>query len=358
MLQFILRRLVLLLPVLVGILLFTFIITRMIKGDPCVVMLGEKATKQQCDMFKERYGLNDNVLVQFGRYILNIAQGDFGTTIKDRRPVVDVMAERLPMTIEITVGAMLFSTTFGVLLGIFAALRRNSALDVGTMMVANVGVSMPVFWLGQILAYTFALLLKGTIFYLPPSSRLSASMSLMPLATLWHLDNLGGLAKFLISMISNSAILNGILTGNFLLVKDALWHLILPCAAVGTIPMAIIARMTRSSLLDVLGQDYVRTARAKGLVQRLVVTRHALRNALIPIVTIIGLETGVLLSGAVLTETIFSLPGVGTRMVDAILSRDYPVIQGFTILIALIFVVTNLVVDISYAFLDPRIRLE
>jgi ABC-type dipeptide/oligopeptide/nickel transport system permease component len=358
MLQFILRRLVLLLPVLVGILLFTFIITRMIKGDPCVVMLGEKATKQQCDMFKERYGLNDNVLVQFGRYILNIAQGDFGTTIKDRRPVVDVMAERLPMTIEITVGAMLFSTTFGVLLGIFAALRRNSALDVGTMMVANVGVSMPVFWLGQILAYTFALLLKGTIFYLPPSSRLSASMSLVPLATLWHLDNLGGLAKFLISMISNSAILNGILTGNFLLVKDALWHLILPCAAVGTIPMAIIARMTRSSLLDVLGQDYVRTARAKGLVQRLVVTRHALRNALIPIVTIIGLETGVLLSGAVLTETIFSLPGVGTRMVDAILSRDYPVIQGFTILIALIFVVTNLVVDISYAFLDPRIRLE
>jgi len=167
-----------------------------------------------------------------------------------------------------------------------------------------------------------------------------------------------GIGGFLLTLISHSAILNGLLTANFALVGDALRHLILPAAAVGTISLAVIARMTRSSLLDVLGQDYIRTARAKGLIYRLIITRHALRNALIPIVTIIGIQTGGLLSGAVLTETIFSLPGVGSRMVEAILGRDYPVVQGFSVIIALIFVFTNLIVDFSYAFLDPRIRLE
>jgi ABC-type dipeptide/oligopeptide/nickel transport system permease component len=358
MLQFITRRLLLLIPVLMGILLVTFIITRAIPGDPCVAMMGERATKEQCDAFKERYGLNDNIVIQFVRYMGQIVQGNFGTSIKDKRPITDIVSERLPMTIEITIGAMLFATFLGIPLGVISALRRNSPIDAGTMMVANIGVSMPVFWLGLILAYIFALLLKGTPFYIPPSGRFSAGVSLVPLAVVWHLQNLTGLPRFLLNLVSNSGILNGLLTGNFRLVQDAAWHLILPCIAVGTIPLAIIARMTRSSLLDVLGQDYIRTARAKGLAERMVVSRHGLRNALIPIVTIIGLEVGVLLSGAVLTETIFSLPGVGTRMVDAILSRDYPVVQGFTVMIALIFVFTNLFVDISYAFLDPRIRLE
>jgi peptide/nickel transport system permease protein len=181
---------------------------------------------------------------------------------------------------------------------------------------------------------------------------------LISLLDYWHIEDAVGFKRFVVMLISNSSILNGLITGNMKLIRDALWHLILPAAAVGTISMAIIARMTRSSLLETLGQDYIRTARAKGLRERLVITRHALRNALIPIVTIIGIQTGGLLSGAVLTETIFGLPGVGSRMVEAILMRDYPVVQGFSIVIALIYVFTNLIVDVSYAFLDPRIRLE
>ena len=358
MLQFITRRLLLLFPVLIGILLVTFAITRAIPSDPCLAMLGEKATPEQCARFRERFGLNDNVMIQFGRYLTNLAQGNLGDSIQYKRPVADIISERLPLTIELTVGAMLFSSTCGILLGIISALRRNTPVDVGTMMLANIGVSMPVFWLGLMLAYVFALLLKDTPLYIPPSSQLSAGISLVPLATVWHLGNLSGVPKFVVNLISNAAILNAILTGNFLVLKDALWHLILPSLAVGTIPLAVIARMTRSSLLDVLGQDYVRTARAKGLIERLVVTRHGLRNALVPIVTIIGLETGVLLSGAVLTETVFALPGMGTALVNAILSRDYPVIQGFTVVVALIFVFSNLIVDVSYAYLDPRIRLN
>jgi ABC-type dipeptide/oligopeptide/nickel transport system permease component len=358
MLQFITRRLLMVFPVMLGILLVTFAIVRLIPGDPCTVMLGEKATEAKCNDFKVRFGLDKSIPEQFGRYILNIAQGDFGEAIRDRRPVVDVVAERLPMTIELTILAMIWSSIVGVSLGLISALNRNSVADLFTMIIANMGVSMPVFWLGLLLAYFFALVMKGTPFFIPPSGRLSSGVSLVPLAKIWDLEYLTGVPRFLLSFISNSAILNGILTGNGKLIKDALWHLILPALAVGTISMATIARMTRSSLLDVLGQDYIRTARAKGLIERKVIYKHALRNALIPIVTIIGIQTGGLLSGAVLTETIFSLPGVGSRMVEAILSRDYPIVQGFAVVIALIFVFTNLVVDVSYAYLDPRIRLE
>jgi peptide/nickel transport system permease protein len=358
MLQFLTRRLLMLVPVLLGILLVTFIITRLVPGDPCYVMLGEKATKEKCDDFKRRYGLNDSIPVQFVRYMGNLAQGDFGVSIKDRRLITDIIAERLPMTMELTFFAMIFAAVAGVSLGVVSALNRNTWLDMGTMLIANVGVSMPVFWLGLELAYIFALLLKGTPFFIPPSSRLSAGVSLVPLASIWNLEDLTGVPRFLLMLVSNSAILNGTLTGNMTLVKDALWHLILPATAVGTISLAVIARMTRSSLLEVLGLDYVRTARAKGLIERFVISKHALRNALIPIVTIIGIQTGGLLGGAILTETIFSLPGVGSRMVEGILSRDYPIVQGFSVVIAIIFVFTNLFVDLSYAYLDPRIRLD
>ena len=263
------------------------------------------------------------------------------------------------MTIELTILAMIFSSTFGILLGVVSALNRNSIIDTLTMLGANMGVSMPVFWLGLLLAYVFALVLKGTPLQLPPSGRLSAGMSMIPLAKTWGMTGCDRRQSlFCLALLSNSAILNGLLTGNFALTFDALKHLILPSIAVGTISLAVIARMTRSALLDVLGQDYIRTARAKGLNYALVIRKHALRNALIPIVTIIGIQTGGLLSGAVLTETIFSLPGVGSRMVEAILSRDYPVVQGFSVVIALIFVFTNLIVDASYAYLDPRIRVK
>jgi peptide/nickel transport system permease protein len=358
MIQFLTRRLFLVLPVLVGILLVTFVITRLVPGDPCYVMLGEKATESTCKEFKARFGLDKSIPEQFVRYAFNIAQGDFGNSLKDRRPITTIIGERLPMTIELTILAMMFSTTFGILLGVISALKRNSILDTLTMLLANMGVSMPVFWLGLLLAYVFALMLKGTPLQLPPSGRLSAGMSIIPLAKTWGITDTEGVKGFLLAMLSNSAIMNGLLTGNFALTFDALKHLILPAVAVGTISLSVIARMTRSSLLEVLGQDYIRTARAKGLKYALVIRKHALRNALIPIVTVIGIQTGGLLSGAVLTETIFSLPGVGSRMVEAILGRDYPVVQGFSVVIALIFVFTNLIVDASYAYLDPRVRVK
>ena len=356
--QFLLRRLLLLAPVLLGILFITFAIARLIPGDPCYVALGEHATEAQCNVFREQFGLNDSVPVQFVRYMGNILQGNFGESLKDSRPVTTILLERLPMTLEVTIGAMLFSTTFGILFGLISAVRRNSAVDVVTMMGANVGVSMPVFWLGLVLAYVFALTLKGTPFWIPPSGRLSSGLTLAPLAETYQLQNLSGVLQALMTFASNTVTLNALVTGNVTVLRDALWHLILPCVAVGTIPLSIIARMTRSSLLEVLGLDYVRTARAKGLLERVVVLKHAMRNALLPIVTVVGLSFGGLMSGAVLTETVFALPGVGTQLVSAILSRDYSVVQAFTVVIALMFVVVNLIVDFSYAFLDPRIRLQ
>lgn len=356
--QFVARRLLLLLPVLIGILLVTFVIVHLIPGDPCIAMLGERATPAACNAFRDRFGLNDPLPVQFVRYLYNIAQGQFGDSIRFGRPVVDMIAERLPMTIELTICAMLFSTMVGIPLGIVSAVRRGSWVDTATMVWANVGVSMPVFWLGLMLAYVFALLLKGTPLFIPPSGRFSSGVSLEPLATFWSIQSWTGFPRFVVDFLSNLVLVNSLVTGNWQQFRDELWHLILPAVAVGTIPLAVIARMTRSSLLEVLGLDYIRTARAKGLSQRLVILKHALRNALIPIVTIIGLETGGLLSGAILTETVFLLPGVGTQLVQAILGRDYPVVQGFTVVIAIIFVLVNLIVDVSYAYLDPRIRLQ
>lgn len=356
MLTFTLRRLVLLIPVLLGILLVTFVLLRLIPGDPCYTMLGERATPAQCEVFRQRFGLNDSIPVQFARYVGNLLQGDFGNSIFSRRPVTDILSERLPMTMELTFGAILFASTVGILFGIISALRHNSAVDVGTMVGANIGVSMPVFWLGLMLAYVFALVLRDTPFFIPPSGRLTSGISLPPLAQTWGIQNPTGVVKFFLSLLSNSVVFNSLITARFDVLRDALWHLILPALAVGTIPLAIIARLTRSSLLEVLNQDYTRTARAKGLKERTVLFRHAMRNALVPIVTIVGLQMGGLLAGAVLTETVFALPGVGTQIVSAILGRDYPVVQGFVIAIALLFAFVTIVVDLSYGYLDPRIR--
>ncbi len=358
MAQFLIRRLLLIFPVLLGILVVTFIITRSVPGDPCSVMLGERATEEACNAYEKRFGLDKSIPEQFVIYVANLAQGDFGTSLKDKRPITTVIAERVPMTMELTFFAMIFATVLGIAMGVVSALNRNSFIDTLTMVGANIGVSMPVFWLGLLLAFFFAITLKDTPFSLPPSGRLTAGISVTNLVKEWGITEKTGFRVFVVQLISNSAILNGLITGNFKLVGDAIKHLILPAAAVGTISLAVIARMTRSALLEVLGQDYIRTAKAKGLRHLLVIRKHALRNALIPIVTIIGIQTGGLLSGAVLTETIFSLPGVGSRMVEAILSRDYPVVQGFSVVIAFIFVITNLIVDVSYAYLDPRVRLK
>lgn len=358
MTQFIIRRVALLFPALLGILFVTFALARLIPGDPCYLALGERATEEQCYAYRERFGLNDSLPVQFVRYGSHMLQGDFGASLRTGRAVLDVLLERLPMTLELTIGAMLFATTFGVLLGIISAVRRNTWVDVLTMIGANIGVSMPVFWLGLLLAYLFALVLKGTPFFIPPSGRLSSGLAVPSLIDHFGLTDLSGFRLAAFTFLSNTFTFNALITGNWQVLRDALWHLTLPSIAVGTIPLSIIARMTRSSMLEVLGQDYIRAARAKGLRQDRVILHHALRNALLPIVTIVGLQVGLLLSGAVLTETIFGLPGVGTWLVTSILARDYPVVQAATVIVALIYVVVNMLVDLSYGLLDPRIRLE
>ncbi len=246
----------------------------------------------------------------------------------------------------------------GVPLGIVSAYRRNSAADAGTMAFANIGVSIPVFVLGLVLAYVFAIVLKGTPFALPPSGRLSPGVRVEPLVSVWGLEHLEGSPRTALDFVSNIYTLTALITFQWNALVDAIRHLILPAIALGTIPLAIIARITRSSLLDVMGREYVRTARAKGLADWSVLRRHAFRNAILPIVTIIGLQIGILLSGAVLTESVFGLAGMGTAITDAITNRDYVMIQGFTLVIAILFLTVNLLVDISYAWLDPRVRLS
>jgi peptide/nickel transport system permease protein len=359
MATYILRRIFLSIPVLLGILFATFALARMIPGDPCRAMLGEKATDAVCQDFITRHGLDKPILVQFGYYINEIVHGDFGRSFRFSKPVTELLIERLPITVELSFAALFVALIVGIPLGVISAVKHNSWVDVLTMLWANMGVSMPVFWLGLMLAYIFALTLKGTPFQLPPSGRLSPGLIPVPFYETWNLNLTEGTFSFtILDFISRMNILNGLLSSNFALVKDALVHLILPAMALGTIPMALIARMARSAMLEVLGQDYIRTARAKGLKQRVVVMKHGFRNALLPLVTVIGLSLGGLLGGAVLTETVFNLSGVGRILYDAITARDYGIVQAFTVVIAIFFVALNLIVDISYAYLDPRIRLN
>jgi peptide/nickel transport system permease protein len=322
-------------------------------------MLGEKATDEVCDDFLRRHGLDKPIPVQFVVYMREVLQGDFGRSFRFSMPVTEILLQRLPITIELAFSAFLVSLLIGIPLGVISAVRHNSWVDVLTMLWANIGVSMPVFWLGLMLAYIFALALKGTPFQLPPSGRLSPGLITVPFYEVWNLQVTPGATTFtILDFLSRMNILNGLLSSDFKLVKDAVIHLILPALALGTIPMALIARMARSAMLEVLGQDYIRTARAKGLTHRMVIMKHAFRNALLPLVTVIGLSLGGLLGGAVLTETVFNLSGVGRILYEAITARDYGIVQAFTVVIAIVFVILNLFVDISYAYLDPRIRLE
>jgi ABC-type dipeptide/oligopeptide/nickel transport system permease component len=379
--RYIVRRLLLAIPVLLGIIFVVFMLARVIPGDPCRAALGERANEALCDAFAVRYGLDKAIIPglfkedrafvfrledvpptlldnQFTAYLAQVATGDLGRSIRFNRPVTDVLVERLPLTVELTFFALLFAVSAGVSLGLISAIRRNSAADVFTMLIANLGVSIPIFVLGLVLQYVFAVVLRDTIFALPPSGRTSPGLPVIPLATAWGLQDLQGLPRAILDFISNIYTLNFLLQGQWASLLDALRHLILPAIALGTIALAIVARMTRSSLLEVLGLDYIRTARAKGVDSRTVVRRHAMRNAMLPVVTIMGLQLGALLGGAVLTETIFNLSGVGRTLFEAITGRDFVVIQAFTLVVAVTYVVVNLLVDISYAWLDPRIRLS
>jgi peptide/nickel transport system permease protein len=355
--QYIVRRVLLSIPALLGVVFIVFAIARLLPGDPCLSALGERATDEICDAFNERFGLNEPIPVQFVLYLGQLLRGDLGDSIRYGRPVTEILIERLPTTIELATYSLLFASVAGVTLGLISALRRNSRTDVTTMFGAILGVSIPIFVLALMLQFLFAVVLKGTIFQLPPSGRLSPGLDYMTLPEAWGLEDVQGLPRAVLDFLSGIYTINFTITLQWHALVDAVQHLILPVIALGTISLAIIARITRSSLLEVLGLDYIRTARAKGVAERDVIRRHAFRNAMLPVVTIIGLQLGLLLAGAVLTETVFNLSGVGRTMYDSIVGRDYIVVQAFTLIIAIIYLVVNLIVDISYAFLDPRIRL-
>jgi peptide/nickel transport system permease protein len=358
MTRFIIRRVLISIPVIFGIVFIVFMLARVLPGDPCTSSLGERASAEMCAIYDARHGLDQSLPVQFVRYVEQLASGDLGTSLKWGIPVTELIVLRLPTTIELGFYALLLATLVGIPLGIISAYRRNSKTDVATMMFANLGVSIPVFVLGLVFAYVFGFVLKDTPFALPPSGRLSPGVSVIPLAEAWGLEDWGGLPRTFLDFVSGMYTVTTLITLQTEAFIDASRHLILPVVALATIPMAIIARITRSSLLDVMGTDYVRTARAKGLGNRPVVMRHAFRNAVLPVVTIIGLSMGLLVGGAVLTETVFNLAGVGRTVFEAISGRDFVVIQGFTLIIAIGILFINLMVDVSYAFLDPRVRLD
>jgi ABC-type dipeptide/oligopeptide/nickel transport system permease component len=304
--QYILRRLLLTIPVVIGVSIIVFGIIRLLPGDPARALAGVQATPEYIEQVRERYGLDEPIYVQYGKFVAGAVTGDLGRSVFSNRPVTTEISERFPRTLLLASVALIIATTIGVSAGIISATRRNSLFDNTSMFVALVGVAAPVFWMALMLQLLFSVQLR-----ILPATGMGS----------WR-------------------------------------HLVLPSITLGMASAALMARITRSSMLDVLKQDFITTARAKGLGERIVVYRHALKNALIPVVTVLGLQFGILLGGAVLTETVFAWPGVGRLLVDAILRRDYPVVQGTVMLLAFLFVIINLVVDVIYAFLDPRIHYQ
>ncbi|MGD0273948.1 MAG: ABC transporter permease [Gaiellaceae bacterium] len=334
MLRFIVRRLLLLVPILLGLSILVFGWIRALPGSPAQTLLGERATPQLVEQVRHQYGLDRPLPVQYWDYLKTVGSGNLGTSITTYRPVTYEIRRRFPATVELAIGAMIFAIGFGIPLGFFAAKKYGSLFDQASLVGSLIGISIPIFFLGLILKYIFAVRLH----WLPSIGREDI------LATRAH--------------PTNFFVLDAIIAGDPGALWDTIKHLILPSIALGSIPLAIVTRITRASVLDVQHEDYVRTARAKGLPPNEVDRRHVLRNALLPISTIIGLQTGLLLSGAVLTETVFAWPGIGSWLTAAIPNRDYPVLQGGILFVAIVFVLVNLVVDISYAIINPRIRLS
>jgi len=331
------RRVFRLVAVLIAITLVSFAFMHLIPGDPVALRLGDHASPEQIADLRREFGLDRPWFVQLGLYFMALLHGDLGVSLEDTQPVTVKLAQYFPATIELTLGALLFAIAVGVPAGIAAALRRRSALDVIIMSAVLLGVSIPVFWLGFMLVYLLAVV---------PSD---FGLNLFPISGRISL-------AYYVPARTHLVVLDALLAGNGRAALDALWHLVLPAVTLGTIPLAIVAKITRSGMLDVLGSDYVRTARAKGLGPQAVVVHHALRNALLPILTVVGLQTGLLLGGAVLTEHIFAWPGVGRLAFDAISNRDIPVVNGCILLFATVFVVVNTAVDLLYAAANPRIR--
>jgi peptide/nickel transport system permease protein len=309
-----------------------FLVMRVVPGEPAAMILGDKASPEAIARVRNALGLGDPLPVQYVRFASDLVRGNLGNSFITRRPAGEEISSALPATVELSLAAVLLAVVFGVGAGIISATRRYSIFDRASMVGAVLGISMPSFWIGLLLIAFFAVRLR----WLPVSGRIGVTLPFVPVSRFFLVDSL--------------------LTGNAAALSDTLRHLALPAITLGTASMALIARVTRSSMLEVIQQDYVVVARAKGLSERVVVMRHALKNALIPVATVVGLQTGNLLGGAVLTETIFAWPGIGKLLVDAVVQRDIPVVQGIVMLTALLFVLINLVVDLLYAYLDPRIR--
>jgi peptide/nickel transport system permease protein len=333
-LRFVVRRLLLLIPILLGVSILVFGWIRLLPGDPANSLLGEHATPQAVAQIRRQYGLDKPLYVQYWAYLKTTLEGNLGTSIATTRPVTYEIEHRFPATVELALAAIIFAVVCGVPLGFFAAKRYGTWFDNASLVVSLIGISIPIFFLAIILKYIFAVKLG----WLPSVGR-EDILAVRPHPT-------------------NFYILDALLNGDPTALWDSIKHLILPAIALGSIPLAIVTRITRASVLDVQNEDYVRTAKAKGLAPHTVDSRHVMRNALLPVVTIIGLQTGLLLSGAVLTETVFAWPGIGSWLKDAIFNRDYPVLQGGILFVAFVFVIVNLIVDISYALINPRIRLS
>ena len=332
MLRFVVRRLLLLVPILLGLSILVFLWIRALPGTPAIALLGERATPETIAQIERQYGLDRPVHVQYWRYVQNVARADFGDSIVSRRPVIEELKQKFPATIELALAAMIFSVAVGIPLGFLAAKKYGSLLDHASLVASLIGISIPIFFLAIILKFVFAVKLG----WLPTVGRVSVLIDLEHPTNFYVVDSL--------------------VTGNWEAFVDVGKHLVLPAVALGSIPLAVVARITRAAVLDVQNEDYVRTARAKGVAPLIVDERHIFRNAMLPISTIIGLQTGLLLSGAVLTETVFAWPGMGTWLVDAIDARNFPVIQGGVLFVSVVFVLVNLLVDVSYALINPRIR--
>jgi peptide/nickel transport system permease protein len=332
MLRYVVRRLLLLIPILVGLSIIVFLFVHALPGDPADALLGERGTAEDEAQIRRDLGLDKPLYEQYAIYVGNVLQGDLGSSVRTRRPVLDELVDKFPATVELALAAMVFAILVGVPLGFLAARRYQGVLDNTSLVVSLIGISFPVFFLALILKYIFAVKLG----WLPSLGRIEITRDLTTPTNFYLIDSIffGDIDAFI----------------------DVVKHLILPAIALGTIPLAIVARITRAAVLDVTSEDYIRTAQAKGLDPLVVNRRHILKNAMLPVVTVIGLQTGLLLTGAVLTETIFEWDGVGRWMVQAIAFRDYSVLQSGILFFAIVIVVVNLLVDVSYALLNPRIR--
>jgi peptide/nickel transport system permease protein len=334
MLRFIVRRLLQLIPTLLGLSILLFLWLHRLPGGPETSILGERATPATRAAIRKSMGLDDPIIVQYGRFLKQLLRGDLGNSLNEKRPVLELFLERFPGTIELAVTAMIIAIGLGIPLGYLAAKRRATWLDHLSVGASLAAVCTPIFFLGYLIKALFAVNLG----WFPTFGRQDTTIDA--------------------TRVTGFYVLDGIMTQEWDAAIDALHHLVLPGLTLASVPLAIIVRMTRASVLEVLGEDYVRTAEAKGLTERRIRSRHVLRNAMLPIVTVIGLLTGGLLSGAVLTETVFAFTGIGQFIVQAIDNRDYPVMMGFIMIIAVIYVLVNLIVDISYSLIDPRVRVR